>query len=130
MRDRGGVLSIAVTVTSRHEQQPASTTPRTMLAGTVGGVGFEIAASANTRTSSVMLTTAVFVAAILRYVAVWRNGLKTMASGDAAGSHSTPIGAQFTAPASSRVVTMASTIMGTRAAPAPGRPRRAAASAR
>src|SRR5687768_8210136 len=85
MRDRGGVLSIAATVTSRHEQQSASVTPRTTVAGTVGGCGFEIAASANTRTSSVMLTTATCVAVMLRYVAVWRNGLNTIASGDAAG---------------------------------------------
>src|SRR5689334_172427 len=101
MRDRGGVLSIVRTSTSRHEQQSASTTPRTTTAAVVGYSGLEIAALANTRTSSVRLTTAIRVAVTLRYVAVSMNGLRTIDS----SFHSTPIGAQLTRPASSMVVT-------------------------
>src|SRR5438876_10348863 len=97
MRERGGVWSIDRTSTSRQEQQSESTTPRTTLAATVGCAGFEIAARANTRTSSVRFTTAAPTAATLRYVAVSRNGLRTMAS----SPQSTPIGAQFTAFAAS-----------------------------
>src|SRR6516165_8554354 len=106
IRDRGGALSIDRTSTSRHVQQSARTTPRTATAGTVGYTGFEIAARANTRTSSVRLTTAALVAATLRYVAVSRNGLRTIAS----SAHSTPIGAILIAPSAPRLVTMDSTI--------------------
>src|SRR5262245_51038416 len=104
MRDRGGVLSIDRTSTSRHVQQSARTTPRTDAAGSVGYSGFEIAARANTRTSSVRFTTAARVDVTLRYVAVSRNGLSTMVSSD----HSTPIGAMFTAPSAASVVTIVS----------------------
>jgi hypothetical protein len=60
------VLSIERTSISRHEQQSARTTPRTTAAGRVGYCGFEIAARAKTRTSSVRLTTATLVASTLR----------------------------------------------------------------
>src|SRR5215210_2620990 len=80
-RERGGVLSIEVTSSSLHAQQSTRTTPRTTTAGIVGYSGLEIAARANTRTSSTMFTTAARVAATLRYVAVSRNGFNTI--GDA-----------------------------------------------
>src|SRR5262249_35175678 len=101
-------LSIDRTSTSRHVQQSARTTPRTTAAGTVGSSGFEMAARAKTRTSSVRFTTAAPVAVTLRYVAVLRNGLSTRAS----SAHSTPTGAIFTAPSAASVVTIVSTITG------------------
>src|SRR5580765_6564577 len=91
MRERGGVLSTDRTLSSRHEQQSARTAPSTTIAGTVAYSGFEIAARANTRTSSVRFTTAAPVATTFRYVAVSRNGLRTIES----SLHSTPIGAQL-----------------------------------
>src|ERR1043166_3311490 len=94
IHDRGGVLSMDATFSSRHEQQSASTTPSTTLAGTDSYDGLEIAARANTRPSSVRFTPATPVAATLRYVAVSRNGLRTIVS----SPHSTPIGAQLIAP--------------------------------
>src|SRR5689334_25231486 len=66
-----------------------------------------MAARAKIRTSSTRLTTAEPTAVTLRYVAVSRNGFSTMRS----SPHSTPIGAQFTAPSASTVVTIDSTIM-------------------
>src|SRR5688500_8575077 len=114
IRDRGGVLSIARTVTSRHEQASASTTPRTAVAGSVAYSGFEIAARANTRTSSMRLTTAARVAETLRYVAVSRNGFRTIVSPSTSGSHSTPIGAQLMAPSAATVVTIVSMITSSR----------------
>src|SRR5262245_59057839 len=66
-----------------------------------------MAARANTRQSSVRLTTAARVATTLRYVAVSRKGLRTIAS----FPHSTPIGAQLMAPSAATVVTMLSTII-------------------
>jgi hypothetical protein len=110
IRDRGGVLSIAVTSSSRHEQASARTTPRTVCAGTVSYAGSLMAARANTRTSSMRLTTAARVATAFRYVVVSVNGFSTMASGSVPGSHSTPIGAQFTTPSAAIVVTIVSTI--------------------
>src|SRR5438093_11637098 len=106
IRDRGGVLSIDRTSSSRHEQQSARTAPRTTVAGTVGCGGFETAARANNSTSSVMLTTAVPIDVTFRYVAVSTNGLRTIDS----SLHSTPIGAQFTVSSAPTVVTMVSTI--------------------
>src|SRR5262245_4932022 len=108
MRERGGVLSTETTSSSRHEQQSASTTPRTAVAGPVSYVGFEMAARAKSLMSSVRFTTAVRVATTLRYVAVSMNGFSTMA----ASPHSTPIGAQLTVPSSATVVTIVSTITG------------------
>jgi hypothetical protein len=55
-------------------------------------------------------TTAARVAETFRYVAVSRNGFSTIVSPAASGSHSTPIGAQFTAPSADIVVTMVSII--------------------
>src|SRR5262245_27114989 len=110
MRDLGGVLSSDRTFNSRHEQQSARTAPSTTAAGFVAYSGFEIAARANTRTSSVRFTTAVPVATTFRYVAVSRNGFSTIPS----SLHSTPIGAQLivlSAPPEI-VVTMVSMITG------------------
>jgi hypothetical protein len=56
-----------------------------------------------------MFTTAARVATTLRYVAVSRNGFKTIGE-SSVPSHSTPIGAQFTVPSAATVVTMLSTI--------------------
>src|SRR5262247_4737152 len=92
MRDLGGVLSSDRTFNSRHEQQSARTAPSTTAAGFVAYSGFEIAARANTRTSSVRFTTAEPVATTFLYVAVSRNGFRIIAS----SRHSTPIGAQLT----------------------------------
>src|SRR2546422_11720698 len=78
MRDRGGLLSTDTTLNSRHEQQSASTTPSTTVAGTVSYDGFEIAARANTRTSSVRFTTAAPVAVTLRSGGGSRDGFRTI----------------------------------------------------
>src|SRR5205085_2129343 len=110
MRDRGGVLSMAATAISRHEQQSASTTPGTTTAGTVAYTGLEMAARAKIRTSSTRLMTALRTAETLRYVAVSRKGFNTILVSSSEGSHSTPIGATLTRPDASRVVTMVSTI--------------------
>src|SRR4030095_11593851 len=103
MRERGGVLSIDLTVSSRQEQAAASETPRTAIAGRTGYSGFEIAARANTRTSSIRFTTHTLVASTFLYFPVSRNGLST--GGSSPPVQSTPIGAMFTAPLSSMVVT-------------------------
>src|SRR6476659_6595989 len=108
MRERGGVLSIDRTRSSRQEHATLRTTPRTTAAGRTAYDGFEMAARANTRTSSTRFTTAARVATTLRYVAVSTNGLSTGASSPPV--HSTPIGAMFTAPSVSNVVMIVSMI--------------------
>src|SRR3989449_1037141 len=99
-RERGGVASIARTSSSRHEHAASSTAPRTTAAGSAGNCGLEIAARANSRTSSVRFTTAALVALRFLNVAVSRNGLMTISS----SPHSTPMGAKFTRPAAPLVV--------------------------
>src|SRR2546421_4948992 len=80
MRERGGVASIARTSSSRQEHAASSTAPRTTDAGAAGNCGLEIAARANSSTSSVRVTTAALVALRFLNVAVSRNGLMTISS--------------------------------------------------
>ena len=110
MRDLGGVLSIARTSTSRHEQQSANTTlhePTPQVRVAYCRV-CDYAARANTRTSSMRFTTAARVAT---QIAIGRRVEKRRGT-TAPSPHSTPIDAQFTVPSSAMVVTIVSTITG------------------